>query len=158
MNAAHLHIILVHLPIVLVPTATFVLLFGLIKKQGSVTHVALSLFVAASLFAIPAFLIGEDAEEMIEHLPGISEDTIEEHAEAADTAFWLTLVVGGTAMCGLVLRKRVPQLTQATLKVLAVAGALTSASLAHTAYEGGKIRHPEAYDSATTNERAEEHE
>ncbi len=155
MNAAHLHIILVHLPIVLVPTATIVLIFALLKKQGSVTNVALSLFVAASLFAIPAFLMGEDAEKMIEHLPGISEDTIAEHAEAADTAFWLSLAVGGAAMCGLVLRKRFPHLIQTALKVLVVAGALTSGSLAYTAYEGGKIRHPEAYDSSTT---AKEHE
>ena len=157
MNAAHLHIILVHLPVVLVPTATIVLIVGLLRKQGSIASVALSLFMAASLFAIPAFLIGEDAEEMIEHLPGISEDTIGEHAEAADIAFWLTLAVGAAALCGLALGRRAPRLTQVTLKVLVAGGALTSTSLAYTAYEGGKIRHPEAYEISPPAEHAEEH-
>ncbi|MEY4668755.1 MAG: hypothetical protein RL518_1454 [Pseudomonadota bacterium] len=158
MNAAHLHIVLVHLPVVLVPTATIVLLLALLRKQSSVAKVALSLFVTASLFILPAFLIGEEAEEMIEHLPGIFEETIEEHAESANTAFWLTLAVGGIAMCSLTLQKRAPHLTQSALRFLVVAGTLTSGSLAYTAYEGGKIRHPEAYERSGQPEHSEEHE
>ena len=151
MNAAHLHIILVHLPIVLVPTATILLAFALFRKQTTVATVALTLFVGASLFSIPAFLIGEEAEEIVEHLPGISEDTLEDHEEAADVAFWLTLFVGGVAAGRLLIGRRYPRLAQTTLKLLVVAGAATSASLAYTAYEGGKIRHPEAYDTAASS-------
>jgi uncharacterized membrane protein len=158
MNAAHLHIILVHLPIVLVPTATILLAFALLRKQGPVATVALSLFIASSLCAIPAFLIGEEAAEMIEHLPGISENVIEEHEEAADVAFWLTLFVGGAAGGGLLLGKRVPLVTQRSLTLLALAGGVTSASLAYTAYEGGKIRHPEAYETPVAAEHAEDHD
>jgi len=162
MNSAHLHIILVHLPIVLVPTATILLAFGLLRKQGTVATVALALFVGGSLFAIPAFLIGEEAEEIVEHLPGISEDTLEEHEEAADSAFWLTLLSGGIAASGLLLRKRAPRLAQTGLKFLVASGAVTSASLGYAAYEGGKIRHPEAYDTATSsahdNKEAHDHE
>ena len=145
MNAAHLHIVLVHLPIVLIPTATILLAFALLRKQGTVASVALWLFVGASLCSIPAFLIGEEAEEMVEDLPGISEDTIEEHEEAADVAFWLTLFVGATAVSGILLGTRAPRFLQPTLKILVMTGAVASASLAYTAYEGGKIRHPEAY-------------
>jgi uncharacterized membrane protein YebE (DUF533 family) len=151
MNAAHLHIILVHLPIVLVPTATLLLAFALLRKQGTVATVALVLFVGSSLGAIPAFLIAEEAEEIVEHLPGVSQDTIEEHEEAADVAFWLTLFVGGGSAGALLIRKRAPRLAQATLKALVVAGAVSSGTLAYTAYEGGKIRHPEAYDTAASS-------
>jgi uncharacterized membrane protein len=156
MNAAHLHIILVHVPIVLLPTATIILAFALLRRQGTVATVALSLFVGASLCSIPAFLIGEEAEEIIENLPGISQDTIEEHEEAADLAFWLTLFVGGVAASSILLGKRAPSVVQATLKLLVLAGAVTSASLAYTAYEGGKIRHPEAYGPPASPDRAGE--
>lgn len=152
MNAAHLHIILVHVPIVLLPTATILLAFALLRRQGTVATVALSLFVGASLYSIPAFLIGEEAEELIEHLPGISEDTIEEHEEAADIAFWLTLFVGGVASSSILVGKRAPRVAQGTLKLLLLAGAIASASLAYTAYQGGKIRHPEAYDTSASPE------
>ena len=152
MNAAHIHIILVHFPIVLLPTATILLAFAVLRRQGTVATVALSLFVGASLCSIPAFLIGEEAEEIIEHLPGISENTIEEHEEAADIAFWLTLFVGGVAASSILLGKRAPRVAQGTLKLLVLAGAVTSVSLAYTAYEGGKIRHPEAYDPSVSPE------
>lgn len=162
MNAAHLHIILVHLPIVLVPTATILLAFALLRKQSTVATVALVLFVGSSLGAIPAFLIGEEAEEIVEHLPGVSEDTIEEHEEAADVAFWLTLFVGGGSAGALLIRRRSPRLAHATLKALVVAGAVSSGTLSYTAYQGGKIRHPEAYDTAASSahgdEEAHDHE
>ncbi len=158
MNAAHLHIILVHLPIVLLPTATILLAFGLLGRQGAVVSVALWLFVGASLCAIPAYLIGEDAAEMVEEIPGISEDTIEEHEEAADIAFWLTIFVGATAASSIVLRTRVPRLTHTALKALVAAGAIASSTLAYTAYEGGKIRHPEAYDTTASSKHESEGE
>lgn len=158
MNAAHLHIVLVHLPIVLVPTATILLAFALLKKQGTVATVALALFVTAAFFSVPAFLIGEEAEEIVEELPGISEDTLEEHEEAADIAFWLTVFVGGTAASALLLRRKAPKLAQVTLTLLVLAGTATSASLAYTAYEGGKIRHPEAYDATASSEHGGEGE
>jgi|LauGreDrversion4_2_1035121.scaffolds.fasta_scaffold42464_5 uncharacterized membrane protein len=151
MNAAHLHIVLVHLPIVLIPTATFLLLFALFRKQEPVASVALWLYVGASLCSIPAFLIGEEAEEIVEDLPGISEETLEDHEEAADVAFWLTLVVGATAASGILLEKKAPRFLQPTLKLLVVTGAVASASLTHTAYKGGKIRHPEAYGTLASS-------
>jgi uncharacterized membrane protein len=152
MNAAHLHIILVHLPIILVPTATIILATGMLIKQSAVTSVALSLFVVASLFSIPAFLIGEEAEEMIEHLPGISEDVIEEHEEAAEVAFWSTLLVGGVGLGTLAIRNRAPGLSKLAMKLLILTGTAASTSLAYTGYEGGKIRHPEAYDNTLPSE------
>lgn len=145
MNAAHLHITLVHLPIVLVPTATVLLLIALWRKQAVLTTTALSIFIVATLTCVPAFLIGEDAEELVEHLAGVSEDTIEEHEEAADVAFWLTIAAGSGALLAFVIRRAAPSLRPTALKVLTVLGAVASGALTYTAYEGGKIRHPEAY-------------
>lgn len=105
MNAAHLHLILVHIPVVLLPTATLLLCVALWRNQQVITQTALSLFVVASFVCIPAFLIGEDAEELVEDRPGVVEDTIEEHEEAAETALWFTVAAGSIALLALLTRK-----------------------------------------------------
>lgn len=158
MNAAHLHIILVHIPVILVPTATVILAIALWRKQSAIANTALAIFVAATVFVVPAFLLGENAEEIVEDLPGISEHLIEEHEEAADIAFWLTLFVGGTSLLTFAIRNKAPQLHQTSLKALILAGAVTSGTLAYTASEGGKIRHPEAYTTPTSSGSHEHHE
>jgi uncharacterized membrane protein len=156
MNAAHLHLILVHIPVVLLPTATILLCLSLWRNQHVLAQTALSLFVVATLVCVPAFLIGEDAEELVEHQPGVVEDTIEEHEEAAERALWFTVAAGSLALLALITRKPLPGLQPTTLKILTVVGALASVTLGYTAFEGGKIRHPEAYpqDAAMDGEHA----
>jgi len=155
MNAAHLHITLVHLPVVLTPTAALLLAFALSRRQSTTSTVALALFVAATLSCVPAFLLGEGAEEIIEHLPGVSEDLIEEHEEVADIAFWLSVALGIGSLFLLALRRRAQNLYDTGVKIILLLGVITSGALAYAAYQGGKIRHPEAYTDAPA---APEHE
>lgn len=152
MNAAHLHIVLVHLPVVLTPTAAALLAFALYRRQASVATVALALLVASTALCVPAFLLGEGAEEVIEHLPGISEDLIEEHEGIADVAFWLSVVLGLGSLAMLALRKRAASLYAKGLNVILILSVVTSGALAYAAYEGGKIRHPEAYSETSTRQ------
>jgi hypothetical protein len=147
MNAAHLHLILVHIPIVLIPTATILLFLALWRKQPVVANTSLSLFIIATLVCVPAFLLGEDAEEIVEDQPGVVEDTIEEHEEAAELSLWLTVAVGGVALLALGTKRSLPTLQPPALKLLAVLGTTASVALSYTGFEGGKIRHPEAYGS-----------
>ena len=151
MNAAHLHITLVHLPVVLTPTATILLAFALYRRQSTVSTVALALLVASTVLCVPAFLLGEGAEEIIEHLPGVSEDLIEEHEEVADIAFWLSVGLGAGSLALLALRTRAQNLYAKGIKVALFLSVITSGALTYTAYEGGKIRHPEAYSDAPTS-------
>jgi uncharacterized membrane protein len=156
MNAAYLHITLVHLPIVLIPTAAVLLAIGLWRKNTSLTNTALSICVAATLFAIPAFLLGEGAEEVIEHLPGVSEDLIEEHEEIADIAFWLTVAGGLGSILSIGLRLAGSALYKTAVKGVLFILVMASGALTYAAYEGGKIRHPEAH--STTSASSEAHE
>ncbi len=163
MNAPHLHLLLVHIPIVLVPTGLLMLLFAIYFKHEVVRRVALVLFTAAAMVTIPTFLIGEEAEEAIEDLPGISERTMHDHEEAAEVALWLTVILG--ALSGLTLiGTRTPKLEvmgRLTPVILVVAVASTAA-LAFTGNQGGKIRHPEALGTAPaggpTTEQGEQEE
>jgi hypothetical protein len=92
---------------------------------------------------------------MIEHLPGASEDLIAEHAEVADIAFWLSIALGLGSIVMLTLRNRAAGFYEKGVAALLVLSVITSGALAYTAFEGGKIRHPEAYSdisSATHDE------
>jgi hypothetical protein len=156
MNAAYLHITLVHLPIVLVPTAAIILAIGLWRTNRSLSNTALSICIAATLFAIPAFLLGEGAEEVIEHLPGVSEDLIEQHEEIADIAFWLTVAGGLGSILSIGLRLAGSTLYNTAVKIVLCILVVASGALTYAAYEGGKIRHPEAHSTASTSSQAHE--
>lgn len=158
MNAAHLHILLVHIPVILVPAATGFLAVAMWQRSRTIVHVALSLFIAATVFGVPAFLVGEGAEEIVEHLPGVSEDTIEEHEEAADLSLWLCVALGSTSVIILLMRERAPLAQRAILRGLLIGGVVSSGSLSYTAYQGGKIRHPEAYDASPTTPHLHDHD
>ncbi len=147
MNAAHVHIILVHLPVVLTPTAAVLLAWALFRQQATVATVALVLLVASTSVCVPAFLLGEGAEEVIEHLPGVSEDLIEAHEEVADIAFWFSLVLGAGSLVMLALRDRSANLYKMGIKGILILSILTSGALAYAAFQGGKIRHPETHST-----------
>jgi uncharacterized membrane protein len=149
MNAAYLHITLVHIPIVLMPTAAIFLALGLWRKNPSLTSSALWLSVVATLFTLPAFLLGEGAEEVVEHLPEISEHLIEAHEEVADTAFALCVAAGILSLVSIGLRLAGSRLYQTSSKVAFPLLVAASGALTYTAYEGGKIRHSEAHSSPT---------
>ena len=128
MNQAHLHLILVHVPIVLVPTGVAILVCGLFMKNITVQKTALSVFIIATLFTVAAFLLGEGAEHIAKKTAGIVKSTIETHSDAGDFALWITVALG----------------------LISIVGIFSSLALARTAYLGGMIRHPEAYEQHTS--------
>jgi uncharacterized membrane protein len=157
-NAAHLHIALVHIPVVLIPTATILLALGVRRRSVSLSQVAFSLCCVAAVVGIGAFLLGEGAEELVEHLPGISEDTIEEHEEIAEFAVWSLGIAGFLSLLGLfgIFRNGVPQRAISLMTLLVAV--ISSGALVYTAYEGGKIRHPEAYEAVSETSHDERDE
>lgn len=155
MNSAHLHLILVHVPIVLVPIGLLILAFGHWRKDRSTTQVAYFLFIIAAIFVIPAFLLGEGAEEAVEHLSGVSEDLIEEHEEAADFALWLTIGLGVLSLGGAFFAQKGSPLLRSTTVTTMVLSIVTIGALVNTAQRGGMIRHPEAYDKGVQSESSD---
>ena len=72
MSPAHIHLILNHAPLFGLLGALLLLLGGLIWKSRDVLRAGLIVAVATSLIGIPAYLTGEEAEESIEHVQGVS--------------------------------------------------------------------------------------
>jgi uncharacterized membrane protein len=149
MNFAHAHLILVHLPIVGIPLAALVLAAGLKTKQNSSSALAHLLIFGLSLTAIAAFLTGGEAEELVEHLPGISERLIEDHEEIAELTLWIVSAAGlvSLASLGAYIRRNTALFLTAS-RVALVASLVATGFLAKTGYDGGKIRHPEAHEAS----------
>lgn len=160
MNSVHLHLMVVHLPIILVPLGAILLATALIRKTDHFSKLGSALFVASALFATAAFLTGESAEEAVEELPGVSESQLESHEESADSALAFTLALGVLGLVGLATTSRLPRSAQAYFHgAMLITSLVTSGFLAYTAQEGGKIRHPEAFSAiASTNMGHEEEE
>lgn len=142
-NAAHWHLLLNHVPVVGIPVITALLAIGILGKQLLLQRLSLAFIVVLALVTIPVFLTGEPAEEIVEDIPTVSHDIIEEHEEIAEVAFTTVEILGGLALIGLVLSLRASSVAKpATYVVLALSVACVGL-LARTAFLGGHVRHAE---------------
>jgi len=143
MNWAHVHLIINHIPVIGIGLLILLFIVAIVRKNKGLITVALAFIILISLATIPVYLTGEPAEEVVEDMPGISEELIEEHEEQAEIAFILVEVAGGLALITLIARRYSDNLGQRlvilTLLVLIVSGGL----IGWTANLGGKIHHEE---------------
>lgn len=143
MNWPHVHLILNHFPVVTTILGLPLFLAALARRSAGLRSVALGVFVAAGVLALPAYFTGEPAEDTVSRLPGVSEKDIGRHEESAEMAAPVVGALGAVALGSLVLLRRRPGLPlplTLALLVLSIAGA---ALMARTANLGGLIRHGE---------------
>lgn len=153
MNDAYLHLIVNHVPIFSMLFGLFILAWGLFKKKESIQHIAMALFILGAVSAYTAVETGERAEEVVEdRVTGVSHDLIHNHEEAAEIAMWLSIITGVLALASLFVSSYKLRFKNALVGVVLVAALASAAALLYTAYEGGKIRHPEAHDTAQVQE------
>lgn len=164
MNLAHVHLILNHIAVVGVVIGLFLLALAILKRSTELKKVSLGVLVVMALMAIPTYMTGEPAEEIVEHLPGVSGAIIEQHEEAALIAVIAIGVLGAFALGGLLLFRRshtIPNWFTVTALILAL---VASGLMGWTANLGGQIHHPEARPgfspppSMDQGSEAEEHE
>lgn len=94
MNGAHLHLIVNHLPIVGVIIGTLVMAVGMMLKKEQVKQTALGINLFSAITSLIAFFTGEEAEELVENIKGISETFIHVHEEYAESFLILSVVLG----------------------------------------------------------------
>ena len=143
MNEAHIHLMVNHFPVVGLVFAAGFLAVAMVRKSDVLVKAGLVLVVVVAAAAIPAYISGEGAEEVVEHQPGISESLIHDHEEKAELAFVLALITGGVGFGALFMgRQKEHVLRKGAMATLAVS-AVTLVTLGLTANSGGKISHPE---------------
>lgn len=143
MNAAHIHLMLYHLPIGALLAGVAVLLGGRISGNESVQRAALCLLVAGGMLALPAHLTGDPASELVQKLPGIQKEVIEAHEFMGHLALGACLATGVFAGSVLWITRGGRLLGRAWFAVLMVMGVLALGILSIAAWRGGRIRHGE---------------
>ena len=158
MNAAHLHLLVNHLPVILPPLGLLLLLCARLRGSDDIRQAAMGVFVLGALLAVPAYYSGEPAEERVEDLPGVAKSLIHEHEESAEWAAGAIGILGVLAAPALILlarRRRVPAPLRAAVLVAAL---LTAVVMGRTALLGGRIHHPEIREPAASTPEARQAE
>ena len=106
MNGAHLHLLLTHGPVLGLVFGTILLGYAWWRGGEEVRRLALVFTAVAGLLALPAYFTGEDAEDIVETLPGVSKSVIHEHEEAAEGAAIAAVVTAVLALGGFALALR----------------------------------------------------
>ena len=143
MNWAHVHLVVNHVPAVLLVVALGLLATTARWKSDSLGIASLILLIGAAVVAGGAYLTGEPAEDVVQNLPGVSKPAIEEHEEAAEAAAVATALAGLLAAAGLVARVRLRTPSQWLMIVTVVAALAAAILMVRAANLGGYIRHPE---------------
>ena len=154
MNAAHYHLIVNHLPIFTTLIGIFILGWGMFKSSKPIKYIAFVLFIIGALGSYVAMETGESGEEIVEEVQGISHDAIHDHEEAAEISMWFTIIMGVLSVLALSASKLKIHFEKSLSAVLLVTALLALGSLTYTAYEGGKIRHTEAYAGQTGDQNS----
>ena len=140
-DAAHLHLMVNHFPVVLSIVGMASLAVGAVTRRDFYWRAGLILMVLAAIAAGVAILTGESASDEIRQRAFVVRGTIGAHSSAAYAALWALLVAGvisGYARWSA--RAREVMALPAWLRELVLLLALVGASLvSYAAYRGGII-------------------
>jgi uncharacterized membrane protein len=143
MNDAHFHLVVNHLPIIVPIVGVFVLLIGFIFNQEIIKRLSYAIFIIGAVATFPAMNSGEGAEEIVEHLPGMSHELIHEHEEKAEFFAILSYLLGVVSLIGFWVswkRKKFASMVSALVLVFSVVVIFFGRQ---TGTSGGEISHPE---------------
>lgn len=152
MDMAHLHIILNHFPLMGALFGTPILAYAILRKNESLKNAALVIFVFAAVVAIPVYFTGEPAEEIVEHLPGVSHDAIEVHEDSAMIALVAAIAAGAVSALGLILAWQAKAAANLFAILALLFGIGTAGLMARTANLGGEVRHSEIRGTGTAQQ------
>jgi len=149
-TAAHLHLVLCHVPVLAILFGLGWLAYGVWQGSRDIQKAAMAMFVLAAGLAVLLYLTGGTAAGVVKGLPGFSDHILEQHQAAAGVTLAGCIVLGIVALAGLILFRG--RAIASWFGLLLLAGALVVGCLViWTAGLGGQIRHSEIrpYDAQT---------
>ncbi len=152
MDAAHLHLVLTHFPIIGVIIGILILAYGQFYKNSDIQKVALATFILMAILTIPVFLTGEEAEETVEHIAGVSEQLIENHEELAEKAIWLMGLLGVFSMISFFAIVKKLSFAKTITLITLIVSLGTFGLFAQVGNLGGQIRHSEIRTESNNNQ------
>lgn len=149
MDATHIHLIINHIPILFIPVALLIFIWGWMRDIKPFHTLSMWGFILSAVAAYIAFESGEGAEDTVERLAGVGEQFIHDHEEWAEWSLWGSIALGLAAIAGLYtdrMKQRAKKIVMSALIILAL---ITSGLMTYTAYLGGQIRHTEIRSQQT---------
>jgi uncharacterized membrane protein len=143
MNQAHLHMVVNHFPIIGIIIGMVVLGVGLATKSALSKRIGGLILIGSSIFSFPSFATGEGAEELVENLPGVSENIIERHEELAEQFMgfvWAIILIGILALLSEWKMKKFTKWIYISLFVVSIFATYFAKQVGTS---GGEIRHTE---------------
>jgi uncharacterized membrane protein len=158
MDQAHIHLLIVHLPLFGAFFGMLVLAHGLWHKSDQTSIAAFNVFIISAIGATIAKLTGEGAKEAVENIPGVLESAIELHEDAGFWAFVSMLVLGTVSIVALYFTKVKSAQANFLSRVVLVLSFFCLLVVSRAAYLGGQIRHTEITGTAITEPNEKEQE
>ncbi len=143
MNAAHLHLVINHVPVLGTVFGLLLFAFAVGRKSDDLRKAAFATFVIVAVMAVVAYLTGEPAEGVLKKLPGMAEGFSEKHEDLAGAAMAGSAVIGVAALVGLVWFQGPRPVKPWFTALMLIAALVVAGLMAYTAYLGGQIRHTE---------------
>jgi hypothetical protein len=144
LNPAHLHLMLNHVPVFGALFAALLIGWGLLRRSEDVLRLGLALGLVVGIATWGVQLTGEPAEEVVEHLAGVSRRTIHAHEEASEWATYVIAAAGLVSLLALLLVRRRHRAARGLSLLALVVSLVGFAAVSRAALLGGEIRHPEA--------------
>jgi uncharacterized membrane protein len=143
MNLAHVHLLLNHFPTIGFGIGLGLFLVGLIGKNDYLQRVSFVIFFLIALIAMPTYMSGNAAQEVLQDEPAVSQNLVRAHEDAALVAFILMEITGFVAWLGLWQFRLISRLASWNVAAVLVLGIASFGLMAKAANLGGEIRHPE---------------
>jgi uncharacterized membrane protein len=152
LNAAHLHLILNHIPILGSIFITVLFIVALIYHNVFLQKVSLWFLVVVALFTAAAYLTGDKSQDLVQNLPGVSDTMLHLHERAALFGLLLMFVTGIIALAGAFFYRRKPKLPRFLLTAVLVILLLNSGVFAYIGFLGGQILHSEIRPASVSSQ------
>ncbi len=145
MDAVYFHLAMNHFPVIASIFGLVILGYGVMRRNDPLTSTGLVIMIVTGLVAIPVYLTGEPAEEVVEGLPGVIENFIESHEDFAKFALTSAIVSGAVSLVALLFSRARFESTVGRVLVWAslFLTIMTVGTMGWTAKLGGVIRHTE---------------
>jgi hypothetical protein len=148
MDLAHIHLLLNHWPVIGAFIGLGLFLISLIANSNDLKQASLALFVLLALLAIPTYMSGNVAQDVLRGTEGLSDEVIRTHEGAAMVALIFIEITGLVALVGLWQFSRqsgplpapVARWNSPVVLLLSIATVVCMSIAGNT---GGAIHHPE---------------
>jgi hypothetical protein len=148
-NIAHLHLLLNHVPTVGAVVALGLLIVAFVRRDEPLKLAGLEVLFAIAVLTLPVYMSGVAAHQKLKNQPGISDDAMRVHQDAALDGFMVTEFAGFVAWIALWQSRRRGRATPGLVPAATVLAILALVIMGRAATLGGDIRHPEIRANAS---------